>query len=165
VNNAPLDSLSRSGRGTYALLLRLDNPSSLLIGKLGAFDFRVGFYIYVGSAMGPGGIAGRLKHHLSPIRKPHWHVDYLRQAARVEEVWFVESDARREHAWSSVLLAMPGSAIPVPRFGASDCRCASHLFYFIKPPSLNVFQAMVDSPFPLNEPIRRQEIGVLPWVD
>lgn len=160
-----MDSLSRSGRGTYALVLRLDSHANRFIGKLGRFNFCPGYYVYVGSAMGSGGLVGRLKHHLTPTTKPHWHVDYLRQAARLEGIWFVESDARREHVWASTLLAMPGAAIPVPRFGASDCGCASHLFYFLSPPQLDVFQALLDERFPGHERIRSQTVDVLSLLD
>ena len=160
-----MDSLSRSGRGTYALVLRLDTRANLFIGKLGKFDFCLGYYVYVGSAMGSGGLAGRLKHHLTPAVKSHWHIDYLRQAARPEAVWFVDSNARREHVWASALLAVPGASVPVPRFGASDCRCASHLFYFLSPPQLHGFQALLDERFPGEERIRSQVVDVLPLMD
>lgn len=116
-------------KGTYILILHLDEPAHLQIGCLGTFDFAAGWYAYVGSAFGPGGLRGRLKHHLAPVTKPHWHIDYLRAAAPVREVWYCASEIRYEHQWADMLLARPDTTIPVPRFGASDCKCASHLVY------------------------------------
>ncbi len=34
------------------------------IGKLGQFKFKKGYYAYVGSAFGPGGLNSRIKHHI-----------------------------------------------------------------------------------------------------
>src|SRR5262245_33042445 len=116
--------------GTYILILHLPESRHIQIGKLGVFAMSAGFYGYVGSAFGSGGLAGRLNHHRRPAARPHWHIDYLRQAARLEAIWIQESDSRREHEWASILRLMPGMVIPIPRFGASDCSCPAHLFYF-----------------------------------
>lgn len=128
-----------SDTGTYILTLHLDAPTHLTIGKRGAFDFAAGWYAYVGSAFGPGGLRGRLKHHLAPVTRPHWHIDYLRAAATVCEVWYLAGKTRHEHRWAEALRSTPGAEIPVPRFGASDCRCASHLVHFADPPDFAAF--------------------------
>jgi Uri superfamily endonuclease len=114
-------------KGTYILLLQMQEPSTIVIGKKGTFDFNAGWYAYVGSAFGSGGLAGRLKHHLAPVKKPHWHLDYLRAHAIVREVWYVASEIVYEHIWAEILTNLPNASIPVPRFGASDCKCATHL--------------------------------------
>lgn len=121
-------------KGTYVLLLALDTATPLQIGKLGGFDFPAGWYAYVGSAFGSGGLRGRLKHHCSQVKTPHWHIDYIRQAATVREVWYSASDIRQEHEWAVLLLSQPGASIPAPRFGASDCTCPAHLVHFPKKP-------------------------------
>lgn len=141
------------GRGTYALVLHLDNSRRIRIGKLGEFDFRAGYYVYVGSAMGAGGLGGRLKHHLKPALRAHWHIDYLRQAANLEAVWTLESDAPREHEWAALFQQMPGAVIAAPRFGASDCACSGHLFHFRRAPSLTAFQKLATRYFPADGPI------------
>jgi Uri superfamily endonuclease len=117
-------------KGTYVLILQLDTSAHLTIGKLGSFDFPAGWYAYVGSAFGPGGLRGRLKHHLSPVTKLHWHIDYLRTVANVREVWWATDDTRYEHQWAAALQKSLDAIIPAPRFGASDCKCATHLVYF-----------------------------------
>ncbi len=116
--------------GTYALVLRLDRPRPFTVGALGSFVLQRGRYLYLGSARGPGGLAARLAHHRRPPARPHWHVDYLRVAgARPVAVGWMEGAARRECAWAQGALALPGAEAPIPRFGASDCRCLTHLLF------------------------------------
>lgn len=131
-----------SDKGTYILMLWLDNPARLTIGRLGESGFSAGWYAYTGSAFGSGGLRGRLKHHLAPVRKAHWHIDYLRSAAPVQEVWYLASQNLYEHDWATILSVMPGAVIPVARFGASDCRCSSHLMHFPQIPDFNLFTSM-----------------------
>lgn len=125
-------------KGTYVLILRLPDSARLTIGKLGTFDFTAGYYAYVGSAFGSGGLRGRLKHHLAPAKRCHWHIDYLRQAAAIHDVWYAVDERVYEHQWADALRALPGAAIPIPRFGASDCKCVSHLIYFHEAPDFSV---------------------------
>ena len=136
----------KQGKGTYVLILRLTEPVTLTIGRLGSFDFPAGWYGYVGSALGAGGLRGRLKHHLNPVRRPHWHIDYLRQAATLETIWYLASEGVLEHAWASALQALPGATVPAPRFGASDCRCAAHLIQLPDRPDLDAFRELVKEP-------------------
>ena len=51
-------------RGSYALHLRLARSRVLQIGRLGRFTFPAGEYIYVGSALGAGGLRSRVGRHL-----------------------------------------------------------------------------------------------------
>ena len=134
--------------GTYVLLLHLPLDETLTIGKLGTFDFPAGWYAYVGSAFGAGGLVGRLKHHLKPVENPHWHIDYLRQAAQVKEVWLTPGAERREQVWVDVILAIPGAMVLVEGFGASDSTQESHLIYFDVRPLLEDFAVGVRDRFP-----------------
>jgi Uri superfamily endonuclease len=129
-----------TSKGTYILLLRLDEPARLAAGRLGTFDFPAGWYAYTGSAFGPGGLRGRLKHHLTPVTKPHWHIDYLRQIAPVHTVWYTASETVYEHDWAAALRALPGAAVPARRFGASDCDCITHLIHFPTMPDAAGFE-------------------------
>src|SRR3990172_11354758 len=116
-----------SDKGTYILILRLSEPTRLTVGKLGSFDFAAGWYTYVGSAFAPGGLRGRLKHQLASVTRPYWHIDYLRQASPVREIWYLASETVYEHEWSDVLRSMSGAAVPILHFGASDFKCDTHL--------------------------------------
>jgi Uri superfamily endonuclease len=58
------------------------------MGSLGRLQLRPGYYVYVGSAFGPGGLRARIEHHARPAVRPHWHIDYLRRYTRLEAVWY-----------------------------------------------------------------------------
>ena len=126
--------------GVYALIVHLSSCRRIRIGKLGTYNFSNGFYIYVGSAFGPGGIKARIKHHSRKSLHPHWHLDYLRRIATVKEVWYAKTEIRLEHHWADAAAKMPKANIPVKGFGSSDCRCISHLFYVPKKPSVRYFK-------------------------
>lgn len=123
-----------SAPGTYAVSLRLMKFRSIRIGKMGKIDFPAGWYVYVGSALGPGGLGARIGRHHRMTKKKHWHIDYLRPATRVEGYFVVSAPVRREHEWAQCLGSEPIAGQPVVGFGSSDCSCAAHLYYFEKPP-------------------------------
>lgn len=129
-----------TNKGTYILWLHVAVTAVVRVGRLGSFAFPVGWYAYVGSAMGLGGLQGRLRHHFAPIRRPHWHIDFLRQVAISKEAWIIIDATSHEHRWASLLRDMPGASISVRHFGASDCRCETHLFHFIDQPDFAVFR-------------------------
>ena len=125
------------GPGTYILILQLEHDQFIRVGKLGRFRFPTGYYAYVGSALGPGGLAGRLKHHLQSSKNPHWHIDYFRKEAVLIEVWAREDNRTLEHKWASALGKLDGAFVHAPGFGSSDCKCSTHLYYFQERPSLH----------------------------
>jgi Uri superfamily endonuclease len=141
---APLAARS----GTYVLWLHLPRPRTLLVGRFGEVTFAAGYYAYVGSAFGPGGVRARLGRHLRGSGALRWHIDYLRQACRVETAWFSHDPRRLEHAWAAALLALPGARQPVAGFGASDCNCDTHLVAFTRRPALAAFRRRLTSPGP-----------------
>jgi hypothetical protein len=69
--------------GVYALHLKLVHTNHFRVGKLGEFIFPPGDYVYIGSAMGPGGLQARLNRHLSGDGRPHWHIDWIRAVTEV----------------------------------------------------------------------------------
>jgi len=123
-----------NARGTYALVVHLANNCTLEVGMLGRFDFASGFYVYIGSAFGPGGLAARINHHLRKTDRPRWHIDYLRRAATITAVLFSRSELPVEHQWAATVAKMNRARIPVSGFGSSDCKCLSHLCYFSRKP-------------------------------
>jgi len=114
------------GKGSYIIVLYLDKSKKIQIGKLGQLKFKKGYYAYVGSAFGPGGLKSRIKHHIEPKKSYHWHIDYLDPA--VKEVWVSGYGERLEHEWAGLLGEIASEKII--GFGCSDCSCESHLFYF-----------------------------------
>lgn len=134
-----MDASIPSLPGTYALIFHALAPVCAQAGALGTLRFEPGWYIYVGSAFGPGGLRGRLAHHLHP-RPQRWHVDALKAVAPVHAIWFTTHPEKLEHRWAQVWMGLPGVQVPWDGFGASDCRCRAHLFFSPREPLQSVFE-------------------------
>ena len=117
--------LDQDGPGAYALLIELDSPIDIAVGKLGSILFEPGCYCYIGSAL--NGLRARVARHLRHDKKTWWHIDYLLKRADVSEVVWALSSSRLECSIAGALRCQGVESIP--SFGASDCRCISHLFY------------------------------------
>ena len=111
-------------QGTYTLLIELSQNRNILIGKIVNCSFKAGYYAYVGSAL--NGLEQRIRRHLRLNKKLHWHIDYLLQYAVVRAVIYTESSEKQECRVSEELRQVLES---IPKFGCSDCRCSSHLFF------------------------------------
>lgn len=128
--------------GSYVLVLRLDE-TLVLTRRFAGHELAPGWYAYLGSARGPGGLRARLSRHLRKEKKARWHVDQL--TMRAVEAWALPfADASDEGAAEQMtectltqrLLAMEAFTSPLPGFGSSDCsRCASHLLMWHPPRS------------------------------
>lgn len=116
----------------YVLHLFLSRPQALVIGRLGQHHLSAGHYFHVGSAGGAGGLRSRIGRHLRGNGKRYWHIDTLRAAAEVRELLYTVTDTPLECTWSQALARLPEAFIPIPHFGAGDCRsgCAAHLIGF-----------------------------------
>jgi Uri superfamily endonuclease len=134
--DVPDDIWSSRLPGTYLLLLRLDVPASLAVGRLGQIAFPAGWYVYVGSAL--GGLGGRLRRHARLDKRHHWHIDYLRDRGHLAAVAVRTGPERVECQIAGTVAALPGAHAPAPRFGASDCRCAAHLYHVAAAPDLRL---------------------------
>jgi Uri superfamily endonuclease len=116
-------------KGVYCLVLA-NESCRIRVGSLGAIDFPPGWYVYSGSALGPGGLS-RVSRHFrlfsSRSGKIRWHIDYLltnpgfslRYAVCARSAIPLECEIAR---------GIGGN--PVSHFGSSDCHCLSHLHYF-----------------------------------
>jgi Uri superfamily endonuclease len=151
--------------GTYVLLFKMKRTRILQIGRLGRYRFPKGYYAYVGSALGPGGIRSRIHRHLRPTRMLHWHVDYLQPAAVPVEVWITQNRHRKEHLWAAVLKSMRSASIWVPGFGSSDCKCAGHLVYYRQKPAFRLFKQTAHARHPQRTVIYRSLIEKRARVD
>jgi Uri superfamily endonuclease len=115
-------------KGIYCLVFK--NPSrTVRVGALGEVAFRKGWHIYVGSALGSGGLV-RLKRHIALSRikdkRPKWHVDYLSKSPSfcLRSAIYAMTEERLECRLAKAL-----GGEDVPGFGSSDCNCLSHLFF------------------------------------
>lgn len=117
--------------GAYMLILELAQPRRVRVGRLGTFAFAPGQYAYVGSAM--NGLEARLRRHLRAEKRKRWHIDYLLDVAAVTMVLAVPGGRDLECELNRRLARHTDSRQPVPKFGASDCRCRSHLHHWPLP--------------------------------
>jgi len=113
--------------GTYALIMKLDREVRLAVGRLGNLHLLPGWYLYLGSARGAGGVQARVGRHVRREKAQHWHIDALTGIAHVEKVWYTVSRERLECVWAREMRQLPGAVIPVAGFGSSDCTCEAHL--------------------------------------
>jgi Uri superfamily endonuclease len=143
------------GRGTYALIVEVPGKLCTPVGGLGRLTFLAGRFAYVGSALGPGGLAARLRRHAVGPRRLHWHIDYLLDHAQVSGALVREGRVRHECTWASWFSDRCGSA--ADGFGASDCRCPSHLFFLGS--AQNAEQIVLDASLQLTaHPLGRAEL-------
>ena len=111
-------------KGSYVLLTQLAAGKDILVGKLGYVSFPRASYAYVGSAM--NGLRARLIRHLREEKKLHWHIDYFLREAEIKEIILCQAEERLE---CSLAQALAKECQSIPGFGASDCRCRSHLYF------------------------------------
>ena len=142
--------------GTYILILEAERRARITAGRLGELMLEPGWYAYVGSAFGPGGVAARCRHHRRIARRPHWHIDYLRAACELREIWFSHGPRRREHDWAGLLQDSRGARQPADGFGATDCGCGSHLFRFSARPSFDGFRRRLKKALPEHQRLLRE---------
>ncbi len=131
--------------GTYALVLKSETGTLAEIGRWGQLNVQPGYYIYVGSAFGPGGVLARVSRHCRKAKSKHWHIDYLREFADPTVVWYSHAAERLEHEWAKSLAEMK-NIVPIQGFGCSDCKCEAHLFFSAEQPKFAMFKNAVGSP-------------------
>jgi len=131
----------KAAPGTYVLVLRSQTNAKVRIGRWGHLDVAPGFYLYAGSAFGPGGIQARVSRHHRRDKRRHWHIDYLGDVATPCGAWYSHETARLEHRWAQVLSRMDGMSA-IPGFGCSDCGCHSHLFQTSREPDFGRFSEL-----------------------
>jgi len=107
---------------SYQIVLKVHQQTCITIGKLGAFNFPEGYYIYTGSAK--KNMEKRIQRHLLKNKSLHWHIDYLTVNPLIEIV-----DVRRSDLDECRLNQLTCGKIIAPGLGASDCKnhCFSHL--------------------------------------
>jgi len=134
--------LITSEKGVYVLIIRVPKQSRIKIGFLGKIIFRRGFYAYVGSAL--NGLRPRIERHLNNRKRIRWHIDYLLGSSGIIELIYGISLKREECKISSYLTE---ELDYIKRFGSSDCKCGSHLFYSDSLPELrkSVLKAFKES--------------------
>ena len=131
-------------KGVYCLILK-NKASIVKTGALGEILYRDGWHVYVGSALGPGGLL-RVARHIRCTRgmqkKPRWHIDYLLAHPSFELTHAVCAHTE-DDLECRIAAGLAGDS--VYGFGSSDCSCPSHLFYFPEHPLADVIRSLEDS--------------------
>ena len=116
--------------GAYALVLRLDETIHIEFPGVTCDRLMPGWYVYVGSAKGRGGIRARVRRHFRSVKTAHWHIDRLTVHA-VEMVALAVADGH-ECELVGKLLKSPKFKTAAAGFGSTDCSlCESHLLTII----------------------------------
>ena len=135
-------------KGTYCILINLKDESAISIGKIGKTGFQKGYYAYVGSAL--NSLEGRIKRHISSDKKLYWHIDYFlahKNTEIVEILYAIDNQKWECKLANNIAIGCVG----VNKFGCSDCKCDSHLFYStnhddLKKTCLNAFKKLKLNP-------------------
>jgi Uri superfamily endonuclease len=136
---------NQSESGTYALVLYSESDTVIQAGRRHRMNVEPGYYIYTGSAFGPGGVRARVTRHCRGGTSRHWHIDYLREAVTPLYAWYSLEPVNLEHDRARALSEM-AVVSPVKGFGCTDCRCFSHLFHMAKKPGLSWFTGISGCP-------------------
>jgi Uri superfamily endonuclease len=115
-------------KGVYCLIFK-NQGVTVHVGALGDIPFQAGWHIYVGSALGSGGLK-RLERHISLARmhdkKPKWHIDYLLINPGFSLCYAIFVVTQKQFECG---LARSLRTSGVLGFGCSDCSCSSHLLF------------------------------------
>jgi len=131
-----------SKQGTYAIAFKNDCTENAQIGRWNQIKIIPGYYIYIGSAFGKGGVRARVLRHFRRNKPNHWHIDYLRKYMNPVQVWYTNDSKHLEHKWALSLTKMK-MMHAIKGFGCSDCSCFSHLFWCSDAPDFNKFKELV----------------------
>jgi len=122
-----LTEWSRDG-GCYHLVVRLPSACVLDVGSLGPIEFPAGYYVYTGRAR--KNLKARIRRHLKRDKKLRWHIDYLVARGEVVGLKIYGPGEGGECELNERACRATGARPFARGFGASDCRCSTHLVYF-----------------------------------
>ncbi len=120
-------------KGSYLLIIKNPIKKHIKIGSLGRLVFDKGYYIYVGSAM--NSLEARIARHARKNKKLFWHIDYLLSHTKIVGVLIKPSNKKQE---CNIAKIIAKNFSCIPRFGCSDCKCKSHLFFSKTNPSRKI---------------------------
>jgi len=132
--------------GSYIIVGRLAKEVCLTTGLFKGYLLARGYYLYTGSAFGPGGLLARTTGHLNPETKKFWHSDHIKAHMNIDEIWYSLGGKYQECQFIKVLAGMKNSSFPIHKFGSSDCThgCPAHLVMYAPETDLDsVFALLV----------------------
>ncbi len=115
-------------RGVYLLIIEITKPLTIAIRNTG-YKLEPGYYIYVGSAWGSGGLKSRIARHIKKDKKIHWHIDKITSTPFTAVKTICLLPGAPAHYESSIASTLLTKLDFIPGFGSSDKReDTSHLF-------------------------------------
>lgn len=128
-------------KGSYVLILENRIPCNIKVGTLGSLAFDKGFYAYIGSMFGSGGLEARIKRYFT-IKRKHWHIDYVLDYMQIIEV-FVLPEKNCESFLANIAVK---KFKYIKGFGCSDQKHdISHLLYFGEKHEVKKFIKLIKS--------------------
>ena len=118
-------------KGIYCLLLHLEYECNIKI-RTKRVAFPKGYYCYVGSAL--NNLQKRIERHKRKDKKKYWHIDYFLEKAKILDVKILKTVKRKECWLSNKIKNLKGRMV-MEKFGSTDCKCGTHLYYFQKNPA------------------------------
>ncbi|MCD6457413.1 MAG: GIY-YIG nuclease family protein [Thermoproteales archaeon] len=122
-------------KGVYTLLIKIGEKIEADVGALGRVKLDEGYYLYVGSALGPGGLKARISRHFRKSKKLKWHIDLLlvSENSRIIGVFCALTNEKYECKIVKRLIEL-GATAPIKNFGSTDCseNCPAHLLKYDK---------------------------------
>ncbi len=119
--------------GSYLLIMHLPSAMEMSIPRASG-SLMAGWYLYAGSAHGPGGIAARVRRHLRKDKIPRWHVDALTGVADVLCALPFPANAHSGLGECEIIARLMETdtfRVSLPGFGSSDCNaCPAHLLFW-----------------------------------
>jgi Uri superfamily endonuclease len=149
-------------RGTYVVVYQAKAGTVQRIGRLETYWVPAGLLLYVGSALGAGGVRARTDRHCDTYAPLRWNIDHLKAIARPVELWwaYAKEGSHRtqvECPWAMALAGLPGYCCPAPGFGSNDCQsCPAHLYHSLVRPSCEEFAELVQQTIPGHGTIYRK---------
>ncbi|MEM3647735.1 MAG: GIY-YIG nuclease family protein [Thermoproteota archaeon] len=117
-------------RGSYILIILVGRNVWFKPGSLPRVRLPPGCYIYVGSAMGPGGFEKRVLRHLRKNKRTRWHIDYLTRLRSVKVASVIYTPFPHGESRLTRVLSSSGFVKVVKGFGATDSPSDfSHLLF------------------------------------
>ena len=125
----PVIDFTFNSNGTYLLYLKIDKPIDVVIRKK-ELTIDEGFYIYVGSAFGSGGLASRIHRHLRRRKKEHLHIDQITISQHCSILGIAAFFNEKIECKIAQKLSQIEEISPIKDFGNSDCKrdCFGHFF-------------------------------------
>jgi len=117
-------------KGAYLLVLDVTTKVRFHCGSLGKITIPKGLYLYVGSALGVGGVKSRVLRYFNRPLVGKWHIDKLLNTGKVSirAVICIFSSSRVESMIYNELMRT-GFKATIKRFGSTDTKDETHLLY------------------------------------